>query len=51
MSILYVSGSHSNVTAFGLVLLYEGLGRHNGYNAENDISSPIRHGIYLIWRT
>ena len=31
MWILHISGSHSNVTASGLVLLYEGLGRHNGY--------------------
>ena len=64
MSILHISGSHSDVTASGLVLLYEGLGRHNGcstenkglgrhygYNTENGIFSPIRYVIRLIWRT
>ena len=36
MSILHKNGSFSNVTASGLVLLHEGIGRHNGYNTENE---------------
>ena len=35
MSILHINGSFSNVTASGLVWLYEGLGRHNGCSTEN----------------